>query len=127
MTAARWFAQGERVKVAKKSRVVDKEREFEGVDPASLPIIDQDVTGMEGEVYSESYYSEQRGETLTPIMLGNGAVISVPEKRLERADKSRRHVDGGGQIGLSSVSKETLEFWRDYFRMKDEMKNGERR
>jgi hypothetical protein len=126
VTAARQFAQGEKVKVAKKSRVVDKEREHENVEPSTLPEIDQDVTGLTGEVYGESYYSDKRGETLHPIMLPNGAVIAVPEKRLERADKSVRRNDGGGQSGLSGVSAATLEYWRKRFLAMDR-KEGRRR
>ena len=92
------------------------------MDPAALPIIDQDVTGSEGEICGEPYVSGEKQEVCVPIRLPNDAVISVPEKRLERADKSVRRMDGGGQTGMSGVSQESVEFWRDYFRSKGEIK-----
>jgi len=86
----RQFAYGDRVRVAKKSRVVDKEREHENLSDEDKVPIDQDVTGLEGEVTGESYASTTKpGEYCVPIKLPNEAVIAVPEKRLERTFESR--------------------------------------
>lgn len=124
--ASRQFAQGERVRVSKKSRVVDEDRLNEGQDPSTLPIIDQDVTGFEGEVCGDSYDAPSGKGVCIPIKLPNHAVISVPEDRLERADRSLRRLDGGGQIGSSPPTKESIEFWRDYFKKRGEIK-GEKK
>ena len=126
--SSRPFAAGELVKVAKKSHVLDVERQHEGVDPAGLPPIDQDVTGMEGEICGEPYESIPKGgEVCVPIRVANGAVISVPEARLERAEKTAPRLDGGGQIGVSPLSRESYEFWKRHFAAEDRKKRRKSR
>ena len=113
--AARFFAQGEKLVVAKKSIVVDKERAHENLAKGAPPI-EQDVTGVTGEVCGDSYQSPGKdGETCVPLRLGNEAVIAVPESRLERVDRSVGRSDGGGQSTSSPVSRETMTFWERVF------------
>jgi hypothetical protein len=114
--SSRQFMTGEKVKVAKKTHVIDREREHEGATPGTLPPVEQDVTGMEGEICGEPYESQSKdGEVCVPIRVGNGAIIAVPEKRLERAERTSHRLDGGGQTGASPMSKESYEFWRKHF------------
>lgn len=125
-TQQRIFALGERVRVAKKSRVVDKQRAQEGLpkDKKYRPPIDVDVTGISGEVCAPAYESPSRGgEIMVPIRLPNEAVIAVPEDRVERdappppreiLKAEERAAFGEEKMG-SSVSRETLEFWKKYF------------
>lgn len=81
----KFLGLGERVRVARKSRVVDPHRAGEGVAPDVLDPIDQDVTGVEGEVCGPAYESPIKdGARCVPIKLANEAVIGVPEDRLER-------------------------------------------
>lgn len=116
----RFFDMGQKVKIAKKSRVVDKERLNEGLSPDDRVPIDQDVTGVEGEVCAPSYYNEKRGEYLVPIKLPNEAIVCVPEQRLEKAGlKKERSLDAGGQSSPSPVTPENIEFWKAYFRDHD--------
>lgn len=129
-TQQRFFATGEKVKVAKKSRVVDKQRGQEGVARKScrskgpaLPPIDVDAMGWEGEVCAGPYENAKRGEVLVPIRLPNQAVIAVPENRLERTEASpppgvqraMEQAAGPGGGGVGSVSPATIEFWRNHF------------
>lgn len=80
------LVDGTRVRIKKKSRVVDKDRINEGFRPGEpRPEIDQDVTGREGVVCGSPYDSPLKdGERCVPIRLAGGAVISVPENRLGR-------------------------------------------
>lgn len=118
--AERTFVAGDEVRIAKKSRVVDREREHEGLkDDERIPI-DQDVTGTEGRVVGTPYASPTKdGETCIPIERNDGAVMSVPLRRLERVNRTPRvsgsSEDGGG---FGSVSRETYEFWRKHFQKK---------
>lgn len=83
--STRVFGIGESVRVSKKSRVVDKDRAGEGSPPGTLEPIDQDVTGLEGEVIGPAYESPLKdGAHCVPIKLANEAVIGVPVDRLER-------------------------------------------
>jgi len=117
----RVFGLGEKVKIAKKSWVVDRERSQEGLPQEERVPIEQDMTGQECEVTGFPYWSEEKGEACVPIKLSNEAVISVPESRLERAHRhtpTRERLersDGVENRGGSAPSKETVEFWRKYF------------
>jgi hypothetical protein len=113
----RFFDMGQKVKIAKKSRVVDKERLNEGLSPDDRVPIDQDVTGVEGEVCAPSYYNAKRGEYLIPVRLPNEAIVCVPEQRLEKTGlKKARNLTEGGQSSPSPVTTENIEFWKQYFR-----------
>jgi hypothetical protein len=80
------FGMGEKVRISKKSRVVDRARSME----SDKSPIDQDVTGAEGEVTAAPYESPLKdGECCVPIKLASGAVVGVPESRLEPASVSR--------------------------------------
>lgn len=122
----RAFQHGEEVRIAKKTHVVDRDRAHEGQAPGVLPPIEQDMTGSEGRVDAQEYYSEEKGEVFVPIRLRNEAVISVPESRLERVGPSGHRKDGGGQSGVSGVSAETLEFWRKVFENRDKDSSQEK-
>ncbi len=95
----RMFAVGEKVRVAKKSHVIDRERANEGLaDDDRIPI-EQDVTGYEGEVCSQPYDSPMKdGTSCVPIRLPNDAVIGVPEDRVERVG------EGGGIIHAAKIA-----------------------
>jgi hypothetical protein len=117
----RVFGLGEKLRVRKKSRLVDKDRLQEG-SRASLPPLDVDVTGVEGEVCAPAYENAARGEVLVPIRLPNEAVIAVPEDRLERAGTppppSRQRAEERAVLGeavISPVSPETIKFFERYF------------
>jgi hypothetical protein len=126
--SSRQYAAGEKVKVAKKTHVIDREREHEGSDPGTLPPVEQDVTGMEGEICGEPYESIPKGgEVCVPIRVANGAIISVPEVRLERAQRTAPRLDGGGQIGASPMAKESYEFWKKHFAEQDKLKRRKSR
>jgi hypothetical protein len=87
----RFFRIGEKVRVAKKSHVIDRERDGEGLAPEDRVPIEEDVTGYEGEVCSQPYESPMKdGTSCVPIRLPNDAVIGVPEDRIEREGESRR-------------------------------------
>lgn len=123
--ANRFFNHGERVVVKKKTHLLDKERQHEGI-PGDVKAeqIDENVTGIEGEVEAGSYASPTKGgEIYVPIRVGNGGVISVPESRLERMNNTpsaRREPVMAPSV--NSVSKESIAFWRNYFRQQDELK-----
>ena len=127
----RIFGLGERVKIAKKSRVVDTERAQEGLPPDDRPAIDQDVTGIEGEVTGIPYESREKGEVCVPIKLENEAVISVPESRLERTTRTPRkerpeRADDTPESphGGFAPTKDDIEFWRGYFNRRGKKKKG---
>lgn len=85
----RFFEQGEKVRISKKSRVVDTDRAQEG--EKDLPPIDQDVTGCEGSIHAAPYESPMKdGEVCVPIRLKNGAIVGVPENRLESAGSNKK-------------------------------------
>lgn len=113
----RAFAMGERVKIAKKSHVIDRERLHEGLAEAEREPIEADVTGAEGEVTAPPYENPQRGETFVPMKLSNGAVVSVPESRLERVK-----VGGSGSGGKASVG-----YSREYAKGYDRAFSGRNR
>jgi hypothetical protein len=96
----RAFVMDERVKIVKKSHVIDRERAHEGLAEAEREPIEADVTGAEGVVTAPPYENPQRGETFVPIKLENGAVVSVPEKRLERV-KVGAGSRAGAKVGYS--------------------------
>lgn len=86
---SRGFQPGERVKIARKTRVVDKERANEGMHDIPVkdrPELNVDVTGAGGEVLAGSYRSPSKGgEICVPVQLpGVNGPIAVPESRLER-------------------------------------------
>lgn len=120
----RFFKLGERVVVKKKTHLVDREREHEGIPKDVTPeAIDENVTGIEGEVESGSYASPSKGgEVYVPIRVGNGGIISVPEGRLERTQNTPSAKREPVERGRSSVSREDLAFWRKYFRQEEELK-----
>lgn len=90
MPKNRLFKIGEKVRVAKRSHVIDREREGEGLAPEDRVPIEQDVTGYEGEVCSQPYESPLKdGTSCIPIRLPNDAVIGVPEDRVEREGERR--------------------------------------
>lgn len=125
----RFFRNGEQVVVKKKTHLLDKERKHEGIPRDKktgkflVPVqpIDEDVTGIEGEVESGAYLNAQRGEFMVPIRVGNGGVIAVPESRLERAANTPT-LERSDPSGPSAVSKETLDFWRSWGRKEAELK-----
>ncbi len=79
------FGFGEVVRVSQKSRVVDKDRVQEGLGQEDRRSIDQDVTSVRGEICASPYSSPLKdGKQCVPIRLANGAVVGVPEDRLER-------------------------------------------
>lgn len=98
---------GQRVRVAKKSRVVDEHRAGEGAPPDTLGPIDQDVTGVEGEVCGPAYESPiKNGAHCVPIKLDNEAVIGVPVDRLEQpsgVSKSRAGYDRAYERGYEKA------------------------
>jgi hypothetical protein len=97
----RFFRIGEKVKVAKKSHVIDRERDGEGLDPEARVPIEEDVTGYEGEVCSQPYESPLKdGQSCVPIRLPNDAVIGVPEDRIEREGESK-------SFGFTSIKAAT--------------------
>jgi hypothetical protein len=87
-TGQRDFRPGERVKIARKTRVVDKERANEGMHNIPVkdrPELDVDVTGAGGEVVGGSYTSPSKGELCVPVQLpGVSGPIAVRESSLER-------------------------------------------
>jgi hypothetical protein len=100
----RFFKIGEKVRVAKKSHVIDRERDGEGLDPEDRVPIEEDVTGYEGEVCSQPYESPLKdGASCVPIRLPNDAVIGVPEDRIEREGERSR------SFGWSARAAETWE------------------
>jgi hypothetical protein len=87
----RFFKIGEKVRVAKKSHIIDRERDGEGLPPEERVPIEEDVTGYEGEVCSQPYESPLKdGASCVPIRLPNDAVIGVPEDRIEREGETSR-------------------------------------
>jgi len=123
-TKSRLFVQGERLKIKKKSHVVDKERAHEELTPEEKVPIEYDVTGAECEVDGAPYSSPGKdGEICTPVRMQDGSLIGVPEDRLERVSNTpAREVDEDRMPNSSGVSKETVEFWREYFKFKGEIK-----
>lgn len=137
----RFFAQDEKLRVVKKSRVYDKERRQEGIGSKSkrrkARVIDVDVTGAEGVVCGEPYHNPKRGEIMVPIRLRNNAVIAVPEHRLERAEaqpptqaqRAEEQAVAGPAGGPGAVSPDTIKFWEEHFANKakaqelDKLKN----
>ncbi len=79
------FAVGETVRIARKSYVIDRERANENIPEDRKVPIEQDVTGVSGVVQDGDYPSEQRNEHMIPVEISPGVILSVPEKRLERA------------------------------------------
>ena len=75
---------GDLVKVAKKSVVVDKERALEGIPEDQRTPLESDVTGVTGSVCGTPYFSKEKGENCVPVRLRSGAVIAVPEGRLDK-------------------------------------------
>lgn len=78
---------GDVVKVAKKTRVFDEKRDHEGLDhipQADRPVLDVDVTGIEGQVQGAGYVSPRHGEVMVPIKTRGGAVLTVPASRLKK-------------------------------------------
>lgn len=115
------FAPGESVKIAKKSRVVDKARAHENLPPEARVPIDMDVTGVEGEVCGTPYHSSDKGgEVCVPIQMRDGNVLGVPAKRLERLTKTPR-LDSSESIresGQSAMSAGSMKYWENHFRQK---------
>lgn len=119
----RFFRTGEPVVVKKKTHLVDRERKHEGIpkDVVAQPI-DENVTGVEGEVEGGAYQSPTKaGEWYVPIRVGNGGIISIPESRLERQSNTPR-TEHSAPSSASAMSKESIAFWRDYFRKEEELK-----
>ncbi len=99
------LADGDSVKVAKKSVVVDKDRIQEGLPEDQRTPLESDVTGVTGSVCGTPYFSKEKGEMCVPVTLRSGAVIGVPESRLDvptgnpaRIGYSRRYADQHDRI-----------------------------
>ncbi len=87
------------VRIARESVIVDEKREQEGLSEAERIPIKQDVTGLEGEIAGGAYESPQKdGEVCVPIRLTSGAVVGVPESRLEPADNGTIRAGGGDPL-----------------------------
>lgn len=116
------FPAGEEVKIARKAHVIDRERENEGLKEDKKVPLEMDVTGFKGYVCGMPYASKTKdGETCVPIDLGDGSVLAVPTKRLERVNRTPRREENAEQRGGSSpVGKETMEFWRKHFETEEE-------
>jgi hypothetical protein len=131
------FAQGQRVKIAKKTRVVDKERDQEGAKPGELPPVDVDVTGCEGVIKGSSYQSPKTGKICTPVELPNGAIIAVDENKLEnvREEGSSRAFfmgppspEGTSYLReLTRLHKENVRLQRRLFKAEQRAKDKEAR
>lgn len=119
----RFFEANEKVRVRKKTHLLDKERKHEGIPKGvQAQPIDEDVTGIEGRVEGGAYQSPTKGgEWMVPIRVGNGGVISVPENRLERASNTPR-IERSHERGPSAMSPDSVRFWRNYFRKEEELK-----
>ena len=88
------FAPGQKVRIAKKSFVIDKEREAEHLAPEDRIPIEEDVTGMEGEIAAPPYESPSKGNAVhIPIRVPEGGILGVPEDRLEAVEPAS--VSGG--------------------------------
>lgn len=120
----RFFQSGERVVVRKKTHLVDRERKHEGIPKGvRAEAIDESVMGIEGSVEGGAYQSPTKGGAwYVPIRVGNGGVISVPENRLERENKTPRVERSQDDPNSPAVSKETISFWRKYFQDEAELK-----
>jgi hypothetical protein len=120
----RFFQTGEKVVVKKKTHLLDVKREQEGI-PKNVKAepIDENVTGIEGEIEGAAYQSPTKGnQWMIPIRVGAGGIISIPEERLERQNRTpslERNQDGGS---TASMSKESISFWRKYFQQERELK-----
>lgn len=102
----RIFGMGGKVRIAKKSRVVDKGRAHEGLSEEDKHPIDQDVTGEEGEICGGEYQSTTKdGEYCVPIKLKNGAVVGVPETRLEPVQAGRAPRSGYSRRYSENIEK----------------------
>jgi hypothetical protein len=100
--ATRELLPGTRVKIAKRSHVVDRERAHENLPPEERIPIEAEVTGLEGTVMSTPYESPSKGgEICVPIEVGSGAVLGVPENRLEPVGPARGH-SGSGRVATGS-------------------------
>ena len=118
--AARNFKAGEEVRISKKSWVVDRERKHEG--PGNLAPIEDQITGLTGRVTGQTYASPVKdGEPHIMIQVGKGGLLGVPSDRLERTMRSTS-MEHEPRTGKASVNRETIEFWRDYFKREDELK-----
>lgn len=114
---------GEKIRVQKKTWLVDKERQHEGIPKGvEAQPIEENVTGIEGRVASSAYQSPTKGGAWhVPVEVGSGGIISVPVERIERENKTptlERNPEGS----LAVMSKETIDFWRGYFKDQDELK-----
>lgn len=96
--AKRLLLPGTRVKIARRSHVIDRERAHENLAPEDRVPIEEEVTGLEGTVMSTPYESPSKGgEVCVPIEVGAGAVLGVPEDRLEPVGPAR-----GGRVTTGS-------------------------
>jgi hypothetical protein len=88
------FAPGQKVRIAKKSFVIDKEREAEHLAPEDRIPIEENVTGLEGEIAAPPYESPSKGNAVhIPIRVPEGGILGVPEDRLEAVEPAS--VSGG--------------------------------
>lgn len=74
------FERGARVRISK-GRVVDEKREHEQIPEDQRIPIDEDVSGLEGNVIGPPY--ESKGKLHVPVEVGTGGLLGVPEDRLE--------------------------------------------
>jgi len=74
------FESGARVRISK-GRVVDEKREHEQIPPDQRIPIDEDVSGLEGNIIGPPY--ESKGKLHVPVEVGTGGLLGVPEDRLE--------------------------------------------
>lgn len=119
----RLFNAGEKVKVKKKTHLLDEKREHEGIPKGyHAEKIDEKVTGIEGEIAGSAYQSPQKGgEWHIPIRVGAGGIIAVPQDRLERENNTPR-TERNPEGSRASMSAGSIKFWRKYFRDQEELK-----
>jgi hypothetical protein len=120
--AQRSLMPGTRVKIAKRSHVIDREREHENLAPEDRIPIEAEVTGMEGTVMSTPYESPSKGgEVCVPIEVGNGAVLGVPENRLEPVGPAAGH-HGRGRVATGTNPRYAAGWERVFGRKKKSRK-----
>lgn len=107
------FHFGERVKIARPTHVIDKERNQEGM--SHIPVKDREplelsVTGESGEVQNGSYWSEDKQTNMIPLELDKGGLVYVDEKKLERhRNEARAGMGQSARVVTSIGSKLTAE------------------
>lgn len=78
------------VKISKRSHVIDRDRAQEGLPAEKRTPIEVEVTGRSGIIDGDPYFSPSKKEVCHPVRLASGAIIGVPESRLEPRTSSAR-------------------------------------